>query len=78
MKGGLKYIPYSAEIPGPGVKYEYVTVTNTGSNGLSDGLKTIYHFEVLPVSTNTNSRSFRMGDYFKVDDDQHSWHMQKK
>jgi YD repeat-containing protein len=61
------FIPYSHEIPGPGVFYSYVTVENYGNDDTKVESKLIYHFKTIECANLAASdNAFKMGDQFEV------------
>ncbi|WP_431165686.1 hypothetical protein [Tenacibaculum halocynthiae] len=61
---GYKYITYQAELPGPKVNYEFVTMDQEGMNGESLG-RTVYHFDVLKPAVDIFSKNLEIGNHFK-------------
>jgi hypothetical protein len=59
-----KYVAYRAEVPGPRVMYEYVTLTEKGTYNDVSG-KTQYQFSVLKPVLNVFDPNMRSGEHFR-------------
>lgn len=62
---GYKYVAYQAEVPGPRVMYEYVTVSEVGQNNESLGYTT-YKFDVLKPMEDIFQSNIQLGNHFKA------------
>ncbi len=67
---GYKYVAYQAELPGPKVNYEYVTMKQVGTDGSSLGA-TRYHFDVLKPAVNIFEPNLMIGNHFKSEVTEH-------
>ncbi len=62
-----RFIPYVMEVPGPGVMYEYVTITSEGDNGNIEAYSTT-QFEVLGTASSMDDYEFQIGNHFEAED----------
>jgi YD repeat-containing protein len=65
---GRAFIPYAPVMPGPGVLYEYVTVSQVQNSETL--LETVYNFEVPEIVTEPTAFNFQMGDQFSIENPQ--------
>lgn len=57
------FVPFSGEVPAPGVYYDKVIVQNEGLNGIKAPLNTIYEFYLSSLYSNN-----RLGDILSIQD----------
>ncbi|WP_299363504.1 hypothetical protein [Winogradskyella sp.] len=64
---GVKYVAYQAELPGPRVTYEYVTIREVEGNSGNSTFngETVFHFNVLEPATDIFKKDITIGNLFK-------------